>query len=822
MTIWLTLLLFLASILTLAVLSAPAIAWGVTGVIFLVIVSSSLPIWLSILAWLTLVPLAALFAIPSLRLRFFSTPVMHLFRAVMPPISDTEREALEAGSTWWEADLFGGKPDWNALLALPAPALTNEEQAFVDGPTNELCKMINDWEITEELHDLPESVWQFIREQGFFGMIIPKRYGGLAFSAHAHSTVVMKLSARSISAAVTVMVPNSLGPAQLLLHYGTQEQKDYYLPRLARGEEIPCFALTGPDAGSDAAAMPDTGIICKQIWQEKETLGIRLNWEKRYITLGPVATVLGLAFKLYDPDHLIGEQEALGITVALIPTDTPGIDIGRRHYPMSQAFMNGPNSGHDVFIPMDWIIGGQDYIGQGWRMLMESLADGRSISLPAVSTGAAKHAARTSGAYAATRKQFKMAIGQFEGVSDALGRIAGMAYGIDAVRGLTTLAVDRGGKPAVASAIAKYHLTERMRIVVNDAMDIHGGRAVCMGPNNYLARGYEGIPISITVEGANILTRSLIIFGQGAIRCHPWLLKEMEAATNKQSDDFDHAFGEHVKMALSNLSRALLHGLSASRLANAPSHPAMQRHCQHLSRISSAFSITAEAALLTLGGSLKRRESLSGRLGDVLSHLYFASAALKHFADQGYQKDDQVLLDWCVNYELYHAQQRLDETLDNLPNRFVGVMLKRLVFPFGKTFKRPADSLTHQAADLIMQRDNARERLTGDLYNPISLKEPLAQLEDAMHKTLQANPILRKIRDAIKQNIIQGDDPELALDDAVAKSVITGQDANLVQSAITARKIAIAVDDFPADFWLEEKQTWANNTTPSKQAGTSI
>ncbi|MEE9342199.1 MAG: acyl-CoA dehydrogenase [Gammaproteobacteria bacterium] len=815
MATWLVVGLVIFVPFTLAVIRASALVWSIALFTLLALSASTFSLWLIIPAAILITAFTLIFSIPSVRLRFFSQPVMTFFRSIMPEVSDTEREALEAGSTWWEADLFSGKPDWNKLLALPEPALTAEEQAFLEGPVEELCRMVNDWEITEELHDLPENVWDFIRNQGFFGMIIPKKYGGLEFSAYAHSCVVMKLSGRSITAAVTVMVPNSLGPAQLLLHYGTEKQKDYYLPRLARGQEIPCFALTGPEAGSDAASMPDTGIVCKQSYKGKETLGILLNWDKRYITLGPVATVLGLAFKLFDPEHILGDDEELGITVALIPTDTPGVEIGRRHFPLNQAFMNGPNSGHDVFIPMDWIIGGQARTGQGWRMLMESLADGRSISLPALSTGAAKLAARTCGAYSVTRKQFKTSIGQFEGVADALGRIAGFAYGMDAARGLTTLAVDRGEKPSVASAIVKYHLTERMRLVMNDAMDIHGGRGICMGPNNYLARGYEGVPISITVEGANILTRSLIIFGQGAIRCHPYLLKEMDSATAKDLPAFDEALSGHVKLAMSNFSRTFLHGITGAYFAKAPGNRIENRCYKQLTRLSAAFAITSETALLLLGGSLKRRESLSGRLGDVLSHLYLASASLKRFSDQGHRVEDQPLLEWSVQYEIYHAQQRLLEIVDNLPGNVAGFVLKRVIFPFGSSYKPPSDSLTRKVANLSLQTGDVRDRLTQGLYSPKGNKEALALLEQSMQQTLLAKPILKIIKSAIKNGTLSGSDPELCIDEAVENSVISDQDAQIVNDAISLRRAVIAVDDFPADFWTEAKSTWPQTSIRS-------
>ena len=823
MAIFIELLVVVAAVWSLAARRAPAWAWSGTIALYLLAwpgIHSVNP-WALTPVWLVFIPVAILLGVASLRCTVISNPVMDMFRRMMPSVSDTEREALEAGSTWWEAEVFSGQPDWDILLDYDAPALSDEEQAFIDGPVDELCRMIDDWEITEHLHDLSEPVWDFLKRERFFGMIIPKQYGGLDFSAYGHSSVVMKIASRSISAAVTAMVPNSLGPAQLLLHYGTEEQKQYYLPRLARGEEIPCFALTGPEAGSDAAAMPDRGVVCRQQFEGEERLGIRLNWEKRYITLGPVATVLGLAFKLYDPDHLLGKREELGITLALIPTDTPGIEIGSRHFPLNQAFMNGPNRGKDVFIPLDWIIGGQARIGAGWRMLMECLADGRSISLPALGTGGGKLAARVGGAYAAVRKQFKTPIGKFEGISEVLGRIAGNAYAMDAARGLTTLAVDRGEKPSVASAIVKYHLTERGRQVMDDVMDIHGGRGICMGPRNYLGRFYQGIPISITVEGANILTRSLIIFGQGAIRCHPYLLKEMEAAQKRDLGSFDQALFGHIKLLFSNLARAVFHGLTRARFAGAPVDREEARYYRQLTRMSAIFAVSAEAALLTLGGALKRKESLSGRLGDVLSQLYIASAALKRFADQGRQPADRPLLEWAVRDALYEAQQKLFEVYANLPNRLLGRLLKWMLFPYGASYRAPDDTLLQRAANVILRSGSARERLTEGLFIPQDEHESLAQLESAFEKAAAAQAILSHLRKAMRSGQLASGDPEHCLVEAVSAGVIDEREAAQVRAAVAARQKVIGVDEFPADYWKEKNSSWQRNPTPSQRAGQS-
>ena len=550
------------------------LALGSAAFLLIFTLAGGFSLFWGLLVWIAFLLPTLLLGMPQLRMQWISRPLLKRISKVLPPMSETERAAIEAGTVWWEAELFRGNPDWSLLQGYRLPKLSDEEQAFVDGPVEQLCGMLDDWDITHNRMDLPPEVWDFIKKNGFFGMIIPKRYGGLEFSNHGHSSVVTKIAARSISAGVTVMVPNSLGPAELLLHYGTEQQKDYYLPRLASGTEIPCFALTGPFAGSDAGAIPDTGVVCMGQHEGEQVLGLRLNWEKRYITLGPVATVLGLAFKAFDPDGLLGGDEDLGISCALIPVKTPGIEIGKRHFPLNSAFQNGPNRGRDVFIPMDYIIGGRDNIGKGWRMLVESLSVGRGISLPAVGVAAGKACARATGAYAHVRKQFNTSIGKFEGVEEALARIGGHAYMMDAGRLLTLSALDNGEKPSVITAILKCFNTEQMRQVINDAMDVHGGRGICMGPANYIGRAYQSIPVGITVEGANILTRSMIIFGQGAIRCHPYLVREMEAATMEDpaaaETAFDLALRGHAEYFLTNFCRAVIYGLSGSHLAPAP------------------------------------------------------------------------------------------------------------------------------------------------------------------------------------------------------------------------------------------------------------
>ena len=741
----------------------------------------------------------------ALRRAWISDKILKEFRKVMPAMSQTERDALEAGTVWWDGELFSGKPHWRKLLDIPKPELSAEEQAFINGPTQELCNMLDDWHITQQDYDLPEDVWQFMKDNGFFGMIIPKQYGGLEFSALAHSSVVMKIAGRSITAAVTVMVPNSLGPAELLLRYGTQAQKNFYLQRLAKGIEVPCFALTSPEAGSDAASMTDTGVVCYGEFNGKpDVLGIRLNWEKRYITLGPVATVLGLAFKLYDPDQLLGGQHNIGITCALIPTDTPGVDIGKRHFPLNSAFQNGPNRGKDVFIPMDWVIGGQEQVGKGWRMLMECLAAGRSISLPALSTGAGKLVSRATGAYARIRQQFKTPIGKFEGVEEVLARIAGMTYMMDATRTLTTSAIDQGEHPSVISAIVKYNLTETMRTLVNDAMDIHGGHGICMGPRNLMGRVYQSIPISITVEGANILTRSLIIFGQGAIRCHPYVFREMSAANELQPDkasaNFDDALFRHIGFTLSNAARALWLGITNGRLVQAPTDGPSRYYFRQLTRMSSAFSLVTDIAMLILGGTLKRKEKLSGRLADVLSHLYLCSATLKRFEEQGRLREDVPLMQWSCEHSLRVMQQSLDKFLVNFPNRPIGWILRHVIFPMGKTYRGPTDVMGHKVADMLLHPSPARDRLTAGLFLPnveqTKTSEPLARLEYALACVVAAEPAEKKLRTALHSKQIQRGSRQQQIEVALAQGLLDPADVESLQLADAARKEAIAVDEF--------------------------
>jgi len=789
----------------------PALAWTIAitiGLFLLTAWSGWSPVLLVVL-WAVFIA-AAVFGNPTrLRREKISRPLLAVFRRILPQVSQTEQEALQAGTVWWEGELFSGDPDWNKLLGYPKPTLSADEQAFLDGPVEELCRMVNDWQVTHELCDLPPQAWQLIREKGFMGLIIPKEYGGLGFSALAHSEIVMKLTTRGSTAAITVMVPNSLGPAELLLHYGTQAQKEYYLPRLAQGLEIPCFALTNPEAGSDAGAIPDFGIVCRGEWEGRtDVLGIRLTWEKRYITLAPVATLLGLAFQLYDPDHILGEQENLGITLALIPTQTPGVRVGRRHLPLDAAFMNGPTWGKDVFVPMDCVIGGADYVGQGWKMLMNALAAGRSISLPANSCGIAKMCALTTGAYGRVRQQFRLSIGRFEGVEEAIARIGGNAYIMEAARVMTAGAVDLGEKPAVVSAIVKYHLTERSRQTINDAMDVHGGKGICMGPNNYLARGYQQTPIAITVEGANILTRSMIIFGQGAIRGHPYVLKEIAATQERDPDqavrDLDAAFFGHLLFIVSNTARAVWLGLTGARLMWAPGDRHVRRYFQQITRLSAAFALMADVAMLLLGGTLKRRERLSARLGDILSNLYLACAALKRYEDGGRPQDDLPLLHWSVQDALNRVEAAFYGLFANVPGRIVAWGMKWLLFPYGRQFPSPSDALGHQVVGLLLEPSPARARLTAGVFMPHDENEPIARLESALHAVIAAEPIGARVWSALENGVIAGYFPDEILEDALNKGVITPDEKAAVERAQTLRRKVIMVDDFPQDLGRTE------------------
>ncbi|PIP79830.1 MAG: acyl-CoA dehydrogenase [Gammaproteobacteria bacterium CG22_combo_CG10-13_8_21_14_all_40_8] len=789
---------FLGFVLTISVLAyhrASMKTYTLTffSILFVISIASSSPYiaWLIYFGWF--IPLN----IKPIRQKLVSNPIFKLFKKLMPPISETEQEALEAGTVWWEAELFRGAPDWKQLHDIPQARLSPKEIAFLEGPVETLCSMVNDWNVTHENADLSPETWRFIKDNGFFGMIIPKKFGGLELSAYAHSRVLIKLNSVSATLGTMVSVPNSLGPAELLLHYGTKQQKDHYLPKLAKGEEIPCFALTGPEAGSDASAIPDEGIVCQDIFEGKEVLGIRLNWDKRYITLAPVATVLGLAFKLYDPKKLLGGAENYGITCALIPINLPGITIGRRHYPLNIPFQNGPTQGKDVFIPIDFIIGGPTQAGKGWKMLVDCLSAGRAISLPSGAIASAKVSAISSGAYARIRKQFHLPIGKMEGVEEALARIGGYAYVNAAVGAFTCAGIDIGEKPSVASAIVKYHTTENARRAVMDGMDIHGGKSIMLGPKNYLGRAYQSAPISITVEGANILTRSLIIFGQGSLRCHPYLLKEVKAVHNpdpKNSlDDFDQALFAHLGFAFSNFIRSAFLGLTGGRGSQTPFNDVTARYYQHMKRFSANLAFLSDVVFGALGGEVKRRERISARLGDILSGLYLGSAILKRFDDEGRHHEDIPLVCYAMESQLYQIQEAIFALFNNFPITWLGTLLKFKLYPFGRPITPPSDYLAHKVSTILMQPSETRTRLGEGIYLSPTIHNNLGKMESVLKDIIASEAILSKL----KGNIETKETNPIKLSQlALAAGLINQQSADLIERAEIGRQQVIAVDDF--------------------------
>jgi acyl-CoA dehydrogenase len=799
--LWLVLLVSLVLWLAYqrASLAKATVALGVL-LVYYTLFGDGAPWWKATL-WALLVP-HALLNIRPLRRALISNRFLLVFKRMLPPMSSTEREALEAGTVWWDGELFTGGPDWQKLLSAKAPALTAEEQSFIDGPCEELCRMIDDFDITHRRADLPPEVWDFIKKKGFWAMIIPRKYGGLEFSAYAHSTVVVKIASRSSTVASTIVVPNSLGPAELLLHYGTEEQRQRYLPRLARGEEIPCFGLTGPRVGSDAGAIPDTGIVCRGTYQGRETIGIRLSFSKRYITLAPIATIIGLAFRLYDPEKLMGGIETdYGITVALVPRDAPGITIGRRHFPLNGPFQNGPIQGRDVFVPLDTIIGGPKMAGQGWRMLVEQLSVGRCISLPSITTGGAKGGLYSTGAYARIRRQFNMPVGKFEGVESVIARMAARTYIMDAARSVTTGAIDGGEKPAVPAGILKYHLTEFGRMVANDAMDVQGGKGIMLGPKNYLGRGYQMVPVSITVEGANILTRSLIIFGQGAVRCHPFVQKEMNAAQDPDRGrglrDFDVALFGHIRYTISNAVRSFIGALTLSRVVTAPMGGPTKRFYEHINRFSASFAFATDVAMLSLGGYLKKKENLSARLGDVLSAMYLASMVLKHYENQGRPQADLPLVEYACRTLLYNAQEQLHSFLRNFPVRWLAALMRLVIFPRGLTYSAPSDRLNPQIAELVMNPGEARERLCHFVYRTLEPGNHLGLVQQALELAIAAEPLEKRLRvEGVKTGRVKALDLPGQIREALAAGIIT--EAEAAQLREYDRKVMeiIHVDDF--------------------------
>ncbi|MBA3487200.1 MAG: acyl-CoA dehydrogenase [Lysobacter sp.] len=757
----------------------------------------------TLIAGVLLALVAVPLLLPQIRLPMITAPLLKFYTKILPTLSETEQVALEAGTVGFEGELFSGKPNWRVLLDQPRPQLSAEEQAFVDGPVEQLCRMTDDWDITHVRADLSPEMWDFIKTNKFFGMIVPKEYGGLGFSALANHKVIQKLASISSVVSSTVGVPNSLGPAELLMHYGTQEQKDHYLPRLANGREVPCFALTGPWAGSDATSIPDFGIVAKGDWNGASVVGVKLTFDKRYITLAPVATLIGLAFRMYDPDGLLGDKRDIGITLALLPRDTDGIDIGRRHFPLNSSFQNGPLQGREVFIPLSQLIGGEAYAGKGWQMLVEVLSIGRSITLPSTASGGAKMATVVTGAYARIRKQFGLSIGRFEGVEEALARMAGNTYAISALAESTAAAVSRGENPAVPSTIAKYHCTEMGRDVIRDAMDIHGGKGIILGPKNYLGRGWQATPIGITVEGANIMTRSLMIFGQGAILCHPWVLKEMKAATLPDPDErlreFDRNLFGHIGFAISNAVRALWFGLTGARFGQAPGDGYTRRYYRKLNRYSAALALMADTSMLMLGGKLKFKESLSGRLGDVLSNLYIASAMLKRYEDQGRPVSDQPLLAWAFHDAVHKMELALSGALRNFPVRPVGWLMWMLVFPLGRRAQPPSDRLGHRTAALLMAPNEARDRIAEGVFTTPCASNPAGRINSYLPTVVLAEPVERKFLKTLKSRNIETLSFQAQLDEGVREGWINATERRQLEELREMTLDTICVDDFATE-----------------------
>ena len=799
-----------------------AIVILVSLIIFAVMAYHKMPIWLwaavalmmgmagllvnqqgGAMSWvLALAPAAILFAfsIPVFRRNVLVRPVFGAVKKILPPISSTEQEALDAGTVGWDADLFSGRPKWNNLLDIRKVTLSAEEQAFLDGPTNEVCAMIDDWDIRHNRADMPPEVWQFLKDKGFLGMLISKEHGGLGFSAQAQSMVVSKIASRSVAAGISVMVPNSLGPGELLEKYGTPAQKEKYLERLAKGKEVPCFALTGTHAGSDAAGMRDVGVVTMGKYKGKEVLGVRLSWDKRYITLAPVATLVGLAVNLFDPENLLGKGENIGISLALVPADYPGVEIGRRHFPSGSAFMNGPTSGTDVFVPMEFMIGEIDYVGQGWRMLMECLSTGRAISLPAIGSVSMKAALRHTSAYARIRRQFGIPIGIMEGVAEPMARLVKSAYMFEGARAATASMVDEGQKPAVISALLKYRATEAMRDRVNDALDIHGGRGIQEGPRNYLFSAYANTPVAITVEGANILTRTLITFAQGALRAHPYLYDEISAVQNENKKeaivDFDRAFCGHVSYMLGNITGSFWQAVTGGRFASSPVEHDAGRWYQQLHRYSQHFALVGDWTVVLLGGDLKRKQRLSGRMADILSDLYLLSTTLKRYEDEGCIKEDLPVVDAIARDRILAIENSFRAVFDNFPNPFVAFVMRMLVFPFGQHARGSSDRQNYKLARQILNPGEQRDRYTTGIYLSYDPEDITGVLEDALVKVARVAEIEHKFIRALKKGRIMRRQDRDAIEDAVAEGVLNAEEAKLLRIADEATDRVVAVDDF--------------------------
>jgi acyl-CoA dehydrogenase len=811
--------LSLAALFALAMNRAPLWAWALAVALFTLSLQMGLGsghvhapafnFW-ALLGWLVASGLFAL-TFPRIKRDYVVLPAYRALKGAMPTISETEREALEAGTVGWDAELFSGTPDWARLRRVHPITLSAEERAFLDGPTEDLCHKLNDWRIRHELHDVPEDIWRFVCDQGFLGMLISKEHGGLGFSAQAQSLVLGKISSRSPDGVTIVMVPNSLGPGELIEKYGTETQKAHYLPRLARGEEIPCFALTGPFSGSDAASMRDIGVVAKGWHEGKETLGLKLTWDKRYITLAPNATLLGLAFRLFDPENHLGRGDDVGITLALIPTNHPGVEIGRRHLPAGAAFPNGPTFGTNVFVPIDWIIGGKERAGQGWRMLMSCLAAGRSISLPATSAAAAKSLLRNTTAYARIRKQFNLPIGYMEGIEEPLARMVENAYGLEAARAVTASMVSAGEKPAVISALLKYVSTDRMRQSVNDALDIHGGRGICDGPSNYIQGAYQMVPVGITVEGANILTRTLITFAQGALRSHPYLFTEIEGLQNPDQDlgvpAFERAFDGHVAFTASNIFGALFHNLTLGAFAGAPpSAGATRRWWKQLARASRSFALVADATVALLGGGLKVRQKITGRMADALAELYLLSCILKRYEDDGCPRADLKLVNYCAENCLSRFDHALAGTLDNFPLPTVGVLMHPLIFPYGFA-RRPAPDKDGKAiVRRALQPGEFRDRLTRDVFITDDPNDRVGLLEHTLLKVIAAEEADKKLERAIRKGDVHRYYNNDWIAEAELKGVISADEARALAEVRDLTASVIAVDHFDATELARKQQ----------------
>ncbi len=783
--------------------------WSWIGLGAALLTGFAAPLWLGI----AFAVVAVLFAVKPIRRLVISNPLMKVMKGIIPVISETERTALEAGVVWVEGELFSGKPNFNKVLAEPYPQLTKEEQDFINGPTERLCEIIDDWEVWEK-REIPQPVWDMIKKEKFLGMIIPREYGGLAFSAMAHSEVIMKVSSRSVPSSISIMVPNSLGPAELLIHYGTEAQKRHFLPRLASGEEIPCFALTEPGAGSDAGSINASGVLFKGT---DGKLYMKLNWNKRWITLAAISTILGLAFRLRDPENLLGKGEDLGITCALIPTKTPGVVVGQRHDPLGTPFYNCPTQGHDVIVPIEAVVGEIGGVGKGWKMLMECLSAGRGISLPGQSAGGAKLITRVCSAHAVIRKQFGVSIGKFEGIEEPLARIAGFNYSLEALRRFTLGALDKGIKPAVITAIAKYNATEMSRKVINDGMDIMGGAGISRGPRNLLAHLYIATPIGITVEGANILTRTLIIFGQGALRAHPYAFKEVDAIGKGDLKGFDNAFWSHMGHIVRNGFRAALLSLTHGWLFRSPRGGSVARYYRKLGWASASFAIMSDIAMGSLGGELKQKEKITGRFADILSWMYIATSVLRRFEAEGNRKEDMPFVHFVLNHALYEMQKAFDGIFANLPVPGLSWLFRgpiRMWSNLNAFAGESSDQHTHKIASLILTDSEQRRRHTEGIYMPKDPMQQLARLELAFSTIKRAEEIDKKVRKAVRAKQIPKSKGLQSYQNAMDKGIITKEEYAELQRAEELRWDAIQVDDFSEEEYKQHSSHgFAQNST---------